>query len=52
MVLRSYGEVQGNRQAELFKAFKEPRVGVVTGSNADEIAQAVIKAMASQKPTT
>ncbi|MFT6101937.1 MAG: hypothetical protein ACJATV_000758 [Granulosicoccus sp.] len=25
---------------------------VVTGSHADEIAQAVIKAMANQKPTT
>lgn len=49
--LYSYGEVQDNRQAELFKAFKEPNVGVVTGSNADEIAQAVLKAMANQKPT-
>jgi integrase/recombinase XerD len=48
--LYSYGEVQDNRQAELFKAFKKPHMALATGSNADEIAQAVIKAMANQKP--
>jgi integrase/recombinase XerD len=43
----SYGEVQDNRQADIFKRFKEPRIEVTSG-NAEEIALAVVKAMASQ----
>lgn len=46
----SYGEVQESRQADIFKRLKEPRIeGLPTGNNADEIAQAVIKAMANQQ---
>ncbi|MFT7389645.1 MAG: integrase/recombinase XerD [Candidatus Endobugula sp.] len=47
----SYGEVPESRQADIFKQLKEPRIEVTTGSNAHEIAQAVIEAMANQKPT-
>jgi integrase/recombinase XerD len=40
----SYGEVQQHRQDEIFQQLKQPRTSIV--SNADEFAQAVIKAMA------
>jgi len=38
----SYGEVQDNRQADIFKQFKEPRVGVTTsGVDVAELAKAL-----------
>lgn len=44
--LYSYGEVQQHRQGEIFQQLKFPRSPV--NQNADEIARAVIKAMADQ----
>jgi len=44
----SYGEVQDNRQAELFKAFKEPCVGVMPSSDVTELAKALAQEMANQ----
>ncbi|TXL16987.1 recombinase XerC, partial [Methylococcaceae bacterium HT2] len=45
--LYSYGEVQQHRQGEIFQQLKSPRSSSATQS-ADDIAQAVIKAMANQ----
>ncbi|BCG63831.1 MAG: integrase/recombinase XerD [Methyloprofundus sp.] len=47
MTLYSYGEVQQYRQGEIFQQLKSPRSSSATQS-ADDIAQAVIKAMANQ----
>ena len=44
----SYGEVQQSRQGEIIQQLKLPRVSANTNQNADDIAQAVIKAMANQ----
>jgi integrase/recombinase XerD len=46
--LYSYGEVQQNRQGEIFQQLKLPRSSASSNQNADEIAKAVIKAMANQ----
>jgi len=43
----SYGEVQDGRQADIFKQFKEPRVGVASPDVA-ELAKALAKEMANQ----
>lgn len=43
----SYGEVQEHRQGEIFQQLKKPRVSV--DQNAEDIARAVVKAMADQK---
>lgn len=40
----SYGEVQENRQVDIFKQFKEPRLGVVS-SDVAELAKALVKEM-------
>jgi integrase len=48
----SYGEVQDNRQADIFKQFKEPRVESVTSENVAELAKALALAMESQKSVT
>ncbi|MGJ0491595.1 tyrosine-type recombinase/integrase [Methylobacter sp.] len=45
--LYSYGEVQQHRQGEIFQQLKLPRPS--TNQNADEIARAVVKAMADQQ---
>ncbi len=45
--LYSYGEVQENRQVDIFKQFKEPRLGTVS-SDVSELAKALAKEMASQ----
>ncbi|WP_020564436.1 tyrosine-type recombinase/integrase [Methylosarcina fibrata] len=45
--LYSYGHVQPHRQGEIIQQLKLPRVS--TNQNADEIARAVVKAMADQK---
>lgn len=45
----SYGEVQDNRQAELFKAFKEPRVGVIPSGDVTELAKALAEEMAKNR---
>jgi integrase len=47
--LYSYGEVQDSRQAELFKAFKEPRVGVVPSGDVIELAKALAQEMAKNR---
>lgn len=39
--LYSYGTVQEGRQADIFKRFKEPRVGVETPFNVAELARAI-----------
>jgi len=46
--LYSYGEVQQNRQGEIFQQLKLPRSSASSSQNADAIAQAVVKAMANQ----
>jgi len=46
--LYSYGEVQQNRQGEIFQQLKLPRSPTSPNQSADEIARAVIKAMANQ----
>jgi len=42
----SYGEVQQNRQGEIFQQLKLPRQS--GNQNVDEIVQAVVKALANQ----
>lgn len=46
----SYGEVQQHRQGEIFQQLKLPRVS--NNQNADEIAMAVVKAMANHNSLT
>jgi integrase/recombinase XerD len=46
--LYSYGHVQQHRQGEIFQQLKSPRPSI--SQNADDIARAVIKAMAEQNP--
>jgi len=46
--LYSYGEVQQPRQGEIFQQLKLPRSSEASSQNADEIARAVVKAMANQ----
>ncbi len=43
----SYGEVQENRQVDIFKQFKEPRLGTVS-PDVSELAKALAKEMANQ----
>lgn len=43
----SYGEVQPNRQSEIFKALQYPRNNT-EGQNVDELAAAVVRAMREQ----
>jgi len=45
-ILYSYGHVQQHRQGEIFQQLKSPRPS--TSQNADDIARAVIKAMAEK----
>ena len=45
----SYGEVQDNRQADIFKQFKEPQEESVTSANVAELAKALTQAMENQK---
>ena len=44
--LCSYGEVQQHRQGEIFQQLKVPRVSA--SQNVDELAMALVKAMADQ----
>lgn len=44
----SYGDVQEGRQADIFRQFKEPRVGVDT-PNTEVLADAIVRAMNRQK---
>ncbi len=46
--LYSYGEVQQPRQGEIFQQLKLPRSSISSNQNADDIARAVVKAMANQ----
>jgi integrase/recombinase XerD len=46
----SYGEVQDNRQADIFKQFKEPRLESVSSENFDVLAKAIAQAIENQKP--
>ncbi len=43
----SYGDVQEGRQVDIFKQFKEGRVGVIA-PDVDELAKALVKEMAAQ----
>jgi integrase/recombinase XerD len=45
--LYSYGEVQGNRQGDIFQQFKEPRLDTAS-SDVVELAKALVKEMDSQ----
>lgn len=45
----SYGEVQDNRQADIFKGFEKPRKGVMPSGDVTELAKALAQEMANQQ---